>query len=361
VESATALRDLLHSYDSESLFTQSPFTSTSGGTGLRSNYLLNSTIAGIEDADLVLLVGTNPRYEAPLLNARLRKSHIHNDLDVAIVGPAVDLTYEYEHLGESPSVLNDLAAGKIEFSKDMKKAENVMIIIGSEAFGRKDADGVFASVQKIAKATGAQVNVLHNSAGQVGALDLGYKAGVSADTSASFLYLLGADAVPASVSDDAFVVYQGSHGDAGAAVADVILPGAAYTEKDATYVNTEGRAQSTRRAVTPPGLGRDDWKIVRALSEFAGRTLPYDTLSEVRARMAELCPSLTRYDNVEKANFVAVAASIAAQGGATVGTAPIQVTQTELRDYYQTDAITRASATMAKCTKSATNPISDRA
>merc|ERR1711957_701758 len=136
-------------------------------------------------------------------------------------------------------------------------------------------------------------------AGQVAALDLGYKPGVPADASAEFVYLMGADSVPASVTKDAFVVYQGAHGDAGAATADVILPGAAYTEKDGTYVNTEGRAQTTRRAITPPGIARD--------------ALPYDSIAEVRARMTDLAPSLTRYDTVEKANFTAVAASLAAQ------------------------------------------------
>jgi NADH dehydrogenase (ubiquinone) Fe-S protein 1 len=360
-ESAAALSDLLHSYDSESLFTESPFVESAGGTGLRSNYLLNSTIAGIEDADLVLLVGTNPRFEAPLLNSRIRKCYIHNELEIASVGSPVNLTYEYEHLGHSGSVLADLASGKNAFAKKLKAAKNPLIIVGSTPFKRDDADAVFAAVQKLGASTGASVSVLHQAAGQVAALDIGYKAGVPADASADFVYLLGADGVPASVTDGAFVVYQGHHGDAGAAAADVILPGSTYTEKDATYVNTEGRAQTTRRAVTPPGIARDDWKIVRAVSEFAGRTLPYDSLGEMRSRLTEICPSLTRYDVVEPANFFSVSASIAAQTPGTVTAAPLEVPLRELRDYYMTDVISRASPTMAKCVKAAANPISDRA
>jgi len=359
-EAATALRDLLHNYDSENLYTETPFVDAAGGTGLRSNYLLNGTIAGIEEADNVLLIGTNPRYEAPLLAARLRKCWVHNEMDVAVVGEAIDLTYDYEHLGASSAIVSQLADGKLPYAQTLKKAENSMIILGSEAFKRDDADAIFASVQKLAAATGSSVNVLHQAAGQVAALDLGYKPGVPADASAEFVYLMGADSVPASVTKDAFVVYQGAHGDAGAATADVILPGAAYTEKDGTYVNTEGRAQTTRRAITPPGIAREDWQIVRALSEFAGDALPYDSIAEVRARMTDLAPSLTRYDTVEKANFTAVAASLAAQTKGAIAPTPVKV-QTRLQEYYITDTITRSSSTMAKCVKAAANPISDRA
>lgn len=359
-ESAAALSDFLHSYDSESLFTETPFVEAAGGTGIRSNYLLNATLQGVEDADLVLLVGTNPRYEAPLLNTRIRKCYIHNELDVAVVGSDVNLTYDYEHLGFSGSVVNDLASGKHPFAKKLKAAKNPMIIIGSTPFKREDADEVFAAVQKIGASTGASVSVLHQAAGQVAALDIGYKAGIPADTSAEFVYLLGADNVPASVTDGAFVVYQGHHGDKGAQSADVILPGATYTEKDGTYVNTEGRAQTTRRAVTPPGLARDDWKIVRALSEFAGRQLPYDSLAAMRARLTEISPTLTRYDVVEPANFTAVAASIAAQTKGKVSAAPLEVPLRDLKDYYMTDVISSASPTMAKCIKASAHPISDR-
>jgi len=359
-ESAVALSDFLHSYDSESLYTETPFVDTAGGTGIRSNYLLNATLQGVEDADLVLMIGTNPRYEAPLLNTRLRKCYVFNELDVAMVGSEVNLTYDYEHLGSSGDIVTQLAAGKHPFAKKMKAAKNPMIIIGSTPFERDDADAVFAAVQKLGNSTGASVSVLHQAAGQVAALDIGYKAGVPAGKSAEFAYLLGADNVPASVTDDAFVVYQGHHGDKGAQSADVILPGATYTEKDGTYVNTEGRAQTTRRAVTPPGLAREDWKIIRAVSEFSGRQLPYDSLASVRSRLTDVSPTLTRYDVIENANFTAVAASIAAQSKGTISSMPLDVPLRELSDYYMTDVISSASPTMAKCVKASANPISDR-
>lgn len=216
-ESLTALSDLMHSLDSEELFTETSFPTSSGGTGLRSNYLLNGTISGIEESDLVLLVGTNPRFEAPLLNARLRKAHIYNDLDVAMLGPEVDLTYEHTNLGDASGTLGDLASGKHAFAKQLKNATNPMVIVGSNVFARDDADAAFAAVQKLAATTNASINVLHQAAGQVAALDIGYKGGVRpSGDKAKFVYLLGAESVPASVTDGAFVVYQGHHGDAGA-------------------------------------------------------------------------------------------------------------------------------------------------
>lgn len=360
-ETATAAADLFHTLDSEGLYTETPFPDAAGGTGLRSNYLLNSTIAGIEEADLVLLVGTNPRYEAPLVNARIRKSYIQNELDVAVVGSPVDLTYYYDHLGEEATIIKELASGKHPFAKSLKEASNAMIVVGDNALARDDANTLFAELQKVAGTTGAKLNVLHSSAGQVAALDVGFKGGVAGDAKPKVVFLLGAESVPSSFTDDAFVVYIGSHGDAGAAAADVILPGAAYTEKDATYVNTEGRAQTTRRAVTPPELAREDWKIFRALSEVIGVPLPYDSLGDVRSRMAELAPSLVKYDVVESANFTSSALELAKSAPKDLGAGPLNVPQKELKEYYMTDAITRASPTMAKCVKATQRPISDLA
>lgn len=358
-ETAAAAWDLLHTLDSEALFTETPFPQSAGSTGLRSNYLLNTTIAGIEDCDLLLLIGTNPRYEAPLINARIRKSFIQNDLDVAVIGSPVDLTYYYDYLGDEASTVAAIASGKHPFAAELKNAVNPMIIVGDKAFARGDADAMFAEVQKIQGSTGARLNVLHSSAGQVAALDIGYKGGVPAASKPKFVLLLGADSVPAEVTDDAFVVYLGSHGDAGAAAADVILPGAAYTEKDATYLNTEGRAQTTRRAVTPPEAAREDWKVLRALSEVIGLPLPYDSLGDIRSRLSELSPTLTKYDVVEKANFMSTAMQLASKAKVAVSAEPLSSPQTELRDYYQTDPLTRASPTMSKCVKATQRPISD--
>ncbi|CAI8023176.1 NADH-ubiquinone oxidoreductase 75 kDa subunit, mitochondrial [Geodia barretti] len=258
VESLVVLKDLLNSLGCENVFTSNAFPSSGPGTDLRSSYLLNTSISGIEEADLLLLVGTNPRYEAPLVNTRIRKSYIHNDLKVALIGPKLDLTYEYQHLGDSAAVLAQVASGKHPFSKEFSGAANPMVIVGSDVLQRTDADAIYSAVVSIAS-SGAKLadkdwktlNVLHRAASQVGALDVGYKAGITKEglKGIKFLYLLGEDSGELSREDlppDCFVVYQGHHGDRGAYLADVVLPGAAYTEKNGTYVNTEGRVQQTR-------------------------------------------------------------------------------------------------------------------
>jgi NADH dehydrogenase (ubiquinone) Fe-S protein 1 len=258
IESLVVLKDLLNTLGSEHVYTHEAFPSTGPGTDLRSSYLLNTSISGIEEADLVLLVGTNPRYEAPLVNTRIRKSYLHNDLKIAVIGPKVDLTYDYEHLGDSAETLADVANGKHPFSKVFSSAANPMVIVGSDMLQRLDSSAVYGAVVSIA-GSGTKphntdwktLNVLHRAASQVGALDVGYRAGVSKEElkGVKFLYLLGEDSGELSRGDlpaDCFIVYQGHHGDRGAYLADVVLPGAAYTEKSGTYVNTEGRVQLTR-------------------------------------------------------------------------------------------------------------------
>ncbi|KAF4517746.1 hypothetical protein B566_EDAN002951 [Ephemera danica] len=321
-ESMVALKDLLNRLGSEAVHTEEALPTDGAGTDLRSNYLFNSSIAGIEDADLILLVGTNPRYEAPLLNARIRKGYLHHDLNVGLIGPKLDLTYD----------------------KKLAAAKKPMVILGSAQLAREDGAAIQALVQQIAAAAQAG-----RSASTVAALDLGYKPGTAEVKSSKpkVLFLLGADEGAISRDDlpaNAFVVYQGHHGDAGAAMADAVLPGAAYTEKQGTYVNTEGRAQQTLVAVTAPGMAREDWKIIRALSEIVGAKLPYDTLGEIRDRLTEISPTLTQYGDVEAANFVSQAAKLS-----KVSSAPLDVRQRSLADFFMTDAISRASPTMAKC------------
>merc|ERR1712198_441756 len=252
-----ALKDLFNRLGSEAVCTEEIFPSDATGTDLRSNYLLNTGIAGVEDADLVLLIGANPRFDAPVFNSRLRKCWIHNELDLAVVGPKVDLTYDYDHLGDSTEVLQQLADGTHPFSARLAAAKAPVVIVGSEALQREDGGAVMRLTQQIAdkvrtssgcEPDWAVLNVLHRVASQVAALDLGYKSGVSEASNK--------DDIP----EDCFVIYQGHHGDAGAAIADCILPGAAYTEKQGTYVNMEGRTQQTLPALAPPGQARVDWK-----------------------------------------------------------------------------------------------------
>jgi NADH-quinone oxidoreductase subunit G len=266
----------------------------------RASYVFNATIEGIERADAILLVGTNPRIEAPVLNARIRKRWRQGGLTVGVVGQAVDLTYASEHLGAGPQTLSEIADGRHAFAKVLAEAKHPLVIVGQAAARRADGAVVLAAAAGIAltsskgKDMGATAfNVLHTAAARVAGLDLGLVPGVGGlDTAGMIsaagagkldvLFLLGADEIDMTKLGSAFVIYLGSHGDAGAHRADVILPGAAYTEKSATYANTEGRVQSTRRAAFQPGVAKEDWTILRALSEPAGQKLPYDSIGQLR-------------------------------------------------------------------------------
>ncbi|XP_034073215.1 NADH-ubiquinone oxidoreductase 75 kDa subunit, mitochondrial-like [Gymnodraco acuticeps] len=367
-ETLVSLKDLLNRLDSENLCTEEVFPMSGAGTDLRSNYLLNSRIAGIEECDLLLLVGTNPRYEAPLFNARIRKSWLHNELRVAMVGHNVDLSFTYDHLGEETSVLKELANGTHPFCEVLSAAKRPVVVVGSSALQREDGAAILSVVSSIAQnartSSGVEegwkvLNVLHRVASQVAALDLGYKAGVDAIRAnpPKVLFLLGADAgciTRADLPKDSLIIYQGHHGDVGAPMADIVLPGAAYTEKNATYVNTEGRSQHTRLAVSAPGMAREDWKIIRAVSELAGVALPYDSVEEVRSRLAEVSPNLVRYDDVEEANYFKQANELAQAVNQELIASPLVPPQLSAKDFYMTDSISRASQTMAKCVKAVT-------
>ncbi|TVQ34656.1 MAG: NADH-quinone oxidoreductase subunit G [Geminicoccaceae bacterium] len=323
----------------------------------RASYLFNTTIAGIEQADAILLIGTFPRHEAPLVNARIRKRYRMGGLQVGRIGCPGDLTYPVTDLGAGPPTLAELAAGKHDFGAVLEAAERPMLILGTGALARDDGGRILGLARQVAERYGMVqeawngFNVLHRAASRVGGLDLGLVPGKGGKDVASILqaaakgqvkavYLLGADEIETEALADAFVIYQGSHGDRGAHVADVILPGAAYTEKPATWVNTEGRPQRSPAAAFPPGDAKEDWKILRALSAALGHTLAYDTLAQVRARIKEVAPHLALMDRIEPAPWAAFGASGAADE--TPFTAPIT-------DYYRTCPISRASATMAAC------------
>lgn len=355
---------MLNRLGSETLCTEQKFPTDGSGTDFRSSYLLNSSIAACEEADLVLLVGTNPRYEAPLLNTRLRKGYVHNEQNIALIGPKVNLSYEYEHLGSDASLVRDIASGNHPFAKKLKAAKKPLIIVGANQLARKDGAAfvtalhVFANSLQPADPNWKVWNVLQTNAAQTAALDVGYTAGADAAIAAEpkVLFLLGADSNAIKkdqLPKDCFIVYQGHHGDAGAQLAHAILPGAAYTEKQATYVNTEGRAQQTLVAVTPPGLAREDWKILRALSEIAGAPLPYDTLDELRSRLEDIAPHLVRYGRRESANFFKQAEEMLRNAAVHFDGAKVEVPQKSLQDFFMTDPITRASPTMAKCVTAA--------
>ncbi|HEY3813980.1 MAG TPA: NADH-quinone oxidoreductase subunit NuoG [Caulobacteraceae bacterium] len=330
------------------------------GAGPRESWLFNSTIAGLDECDALLLVGTNPRLEAPVLNARIRKNWLWRDLKIGLVGERADLTYPYAHLGAGPSSLADLLKAKDGFAKAFKDASKPAIILGAGALAREDGAAVLAVAAELAGKAGVVVegwngfNVLHAAASRVGGLDLGFipgEGGLSAlemvgKGALDVLVLLGADEIDLS-GTDAFVVYLGAHGDAGAHRADVILPAAAYTEKDGLYVNTEGRPQFGERAVFPKGEAREDWAILRALSERLDATLPYDTLEQLRARLYADHPSFGQVDHAPTGAALDLAA-VGAKG--EVSDAPLA---SLIADFYFTNPIARASVTMAECSASA--------
>ncbi|HJO72658.1 MAG TPA: NADH-quinone oxidoreductase subunit NuoG [Rhodospirillales bacterium] len=357
-ESMMALKDLMTALDSPNLDCRQDGAKLD--PACRAAYLFNTTIAGIEDSDACLVMGANPRWEAPLVNLRLRKRALAGGFTVGVLGPKVDLTYAYHKLGNEPGVLAAMAAGDHPFTKVLKRAQRPMLILGMGALARPDGAAILAAARQIAEDTGMirekdgwnGFNVLHAAAARVGGLDLGFVPGTGGrDTEAILrgatqgeieaLYLLGADEIDMARLGSAFVVYQGHHGDAGAARADVVLPGAAYTEKNATYVSTEGRVQLGRLAVFPPGEARQDWKILRALSDAMGVTLPYDSLGEVRARLIESNPVFSVTDTVQAASW----GSFGTAG--EIGSVPFAP---PIENFYMTDPISRVSETMAECT-----------
>ncbi|MES2894582.1 MAG: NADH-quinone oxidoreductase subunit NuoG [Pseudomonadota bacterium] len=321
------------------------------GAGPRESWLFNSTIAGIENADAILIVGANPRLEAPVFNARLRKRWLAGALRVGVIGEQADLTYGYDYLGAGPESLSGLAKSKSDFVKALKDAKAPAIIVGTGALGREDGAAVLAAAAAAAKTFGLTWNVLHTAASRVGGLDMGFIPGdggknardMAAQGAMDVLFLLGADEIDLSASK-AFTVYLGTHGDAGAHKADVILPGAAYTEKDGLYVNTEGRVQMGFRAVFPKGEAREDWSVLRALSDRLGATLPYDTLAQLRAKLFEDHPTFGQIDYVPAAP---AAIDFAALG--TKATASDKPFASPIKAFHLTNPIARASVTMAEC------------
>ncbi len=366
-ESMLALKDLMTGLGVASLDCRQDGAALGGP---RASYLFNTTIAGIEQADACLIVGSNPRWEAALVNARLRKRYLAGNFPVGVIGPALDLTYRTSHLGDDLALLSQILDGSHPFRQILAAAKKPMVILGMGALARPDGAAILAAGRALVEALGAVredwngFNVLHTAAARVGGLDLGFLPGVGgrdvggilAGASAGeidLVYLLGADEIDMTRLGQAFVIYQGHHGDRGAHRADVILPGAAYTEKSGTYVNLEGRVQVGRQAVFPPGDAREDWTILRALSAALGRPLPYDSLGQLRRRLAEAAPSFATLDHAGGAAW----GPFGQPGPIASGPALLPI-----RNFYMTDPISRASETMAKCTEVYVQgrPIEDR-
>jgi NADH-quinone oxidoreductase subunit G len=339
----------------------------------RQSYLFNTSIASVEAADALLIIGANLRWEAPVLNARIRKTWLASGIKIANVGVAYDLTYPVQELGETAAVLEQIASGAHPFAQVLKDAKRPMLIVGPGVVARPDGAALLKLAAKIAGDTGMigpagklseggwnGFNVLHTAASRVAGLDLRFLPGKGGRDVAGildgaskgeidFVYLLGADEIDMDRLGKAFVVYQGTHGDAGAHRADVILPGAAYTEKDGLYVNFEGRVQRAERAAFPVGEAKEDWAILRALSDVLGKRLPYDTREALRAAIVTDAPQfgdtgvvpphpgadLTIWDAIGTAGAIDTTTALGSQ----------------ITDFYLTNPIARASATMAECSR----------
>ncbi|MBN9070125.1 MAG: NADH-quinone oxidoreductase subunit G [Rhizobiales bacterium] len=355
VEEMYALKLLMEALGSTSIDCRQDGAALDPSLG-RASYIFNPTIEGIEQADALLIVGANPRFEASVLNARIRKRWRQpGNFPIAAVGEIGDTRYPYERLGAGTETLKELAAGKGSFFETLKNAKKPLILVGQGALARPDGAAVLGLAARLAEAVGAIADgwngfaVLHTAAARVGALDIGFvpgeggKAAEDILTGSDMLFLLGADEMDMAKAGG-FVVYVGTHGDAGAHRADVILPGSAYTEKSGTYVNTEGRVQMTSRAGFAPGDAREDWAIFRALSDVLGKRLPFDSLSALRAKLYADHPHLAGIDHAAVADAAGVANAAELAGplasGAFVST---------VGDFYLTNPIARASAVMAEC------------
>jgi len=356
VEEMFALKELLAKFGSVNLAVQGSdaFDPKAG----RASYIFNPTISGIDQADALLIVGSNPRKEAAVLNARIRKRWRTGHLKIGVIGAKADLTYAHDYIGAGTESLGDLAAGKHSFADVLKNAEKPIVLVGVDAFARHDGAAVLALAAKLALDIGAVKDgwngfaVLQNTASRVGALDIGFAAGTGGLNAAQMttfgtldvLFLLGADEV--KVPEGTFVVYIGTHGDAGAHRADVILPGAAYTEKTGIFVNTEGRVQMANRAGFPPGEAREDWAIIRALSDVLAKKLPYDSLAALRQSIFKAVPHLMRLDQIAAGNADDLK-TLAGRSG-QVEKVPFKAS---VGDFYLTNPIARASAVMAECSR----------
>jgi NADH-quinone oxidoreductase subunit G len=349
IEEMFALKELMGRLGASSIDCRQDGAALDPALG-RASYLFNATIAGIEQADGIMIIGANPRREAPVLNARIRKRWRASNLKIGVIGEKADLTYDYAYLGAGPESLAEFV------NHAPAKLERQIWLIGQGALARPDGAAVLSMGAKAATSVGPikdgwnGFSILHTAAARVGALDIGFVPGQGGKSATEMakagavdvLFNLGADEI--DIGDGSFVVYIGTHGDRGAHRADVILPGAAYTEKSGIYVNTEGRVQMAARASFPPGDAREDWAIIRALSDVLGQKLPYDSLSALRADLFKAHPHLARIDQIEPGEAADIEKLAARRG--TPDKAPFR---SPVTDFYLTNPIARASAIMGEC------------
>ncbi len=333
--------------------------------GARASYILNSSIQEIENADAILLIGSNPRWEASVLNARIRKAYLQNDCKIGLIGKNINLNYDFVHLSDSIAHINEIHNGTSPFCKNLMEAKNPLIIIGTSAINHEEGQKVLNNCAEIAKKLPNSndnfnpLNILHQDISRVGAFDLGYYNSLfnfSFEESLKniikqtkpVIFLLGQDEINMEVLNEAYVVYLGHHGDKGASVADIILPAPAYTEKTSTYVNTEGRVLQTSKCHSPLGEAKEEWKIFRALSDAFGKILKFNNLQELREKLLLEHPMFSKLFEKPFGNKISFGSKDSIKD---------KNINYNIENFYMTDSISRASETMANCTKEILNKV----
>lgn len=361
IESIMAYKDLMNRLNCENLDVRqnAPYFNAD----FRNQYLMNSRVTGIDETDLLILVGCNPKLENPVLNARIKKAVMVNGLEVAVIGSAPNVPFNYIHLGNTTDTLKQLADGSHPFSQRLKDADLPMILVSSLTLERTDSQAIMNSINKLQDGTNLLstedqwngFNVLHNNSARINSLELGITPKqISEVETPKVVFLFGEDDFRhEEIPEDAFVIYQGHTGDEGALYADLILPTSSYLEKKGTYVNVDGRPQRTRAALTSPGFSQDDWMVFRALSEEIGSPLPYDNLEELRTRITEIAPHIVRFDHIESSGFEQLAHEPNGETDLN-GTNLVE----NVDNFYMTDVISRNSHIMARCTREL-NPLKD--
>ena len=331
----------------------------------RSSYLFNSSIQEIDNAEVILLVGTNPRWEASVLNARIRKSYINNDCKIGLIGKKIDLTYEYSHLSDNIEHLNDLLNDRSPFSELLKNSKKSLMIIGNSAINFRDGKEVLNVCSEIAKKYNISTNnfngfnVLQQDISKAGAIDIGF---YNNDFAQNFdqkikdhiskfnpvVFLLSCDEINHSILEGAFIVYLGHHGEDLAQIANVVLPTPAYTEKSSTYVNMEGRVLQTTRCYHPLGESKEEWKIFRSLSNNFSQKLRFNNLSELRNEISNLFPFFKEINNLPSSSKLDFGSATKIEN---------RVLEYNIKNFYMTDVISRASITMANCSREILNKV----
>ena len=359
LESIVALKDLMESLKITNLDSRPESSKLPINYKDRGGWLFNPSISGIEEIDNLLIIGSQPRYEAALLDARIRKSWLKNNIKISRIGGGDKTSYEINDLGSDIQIIDQIYKGKHSYNKILEKSNKTLILIGESVLNRNDGAGILGRLREIAKKYNFYSNkwngigVLHTAANRVGALEAGFVPGKNGlctegilkslkSNKIKLLWLLGYDEVIPKNNSESFIIYQGHHGDIGANSADLILPGSAYTEKNATYINTEGRVQRTYASVPPPGNAKEDWKIIRAFSEYINKILPYNNISQLRARFEEINKNFNIENSIIKSDTNDI-------GDTSVKLSSSKIEPTNI-NYFMTCPISRSSETMAKCT-----------